>query len=444
MQSTSLDFPQWSTLAANDALRCEGGPIRSFLWSVADEDSTPADFESFVIIYDGLNQSVPISSTVELTADLFPRATDGQRLKRALLGDQKAAIIPPVDSKDMLFALATTRNIESFDPKELHLTDHASFLQKNHPALGCRLIVELFRASLNDIGDQILTSLILAARPDDGLLFAPDLKQFLPTLFRVNPKLATSAQLWLVAGDRKRELFESLIVQSGMEPEIQSGIVGALLNSGSDAFLGQTFAEWGGIAVANALEWIEAHDGTMSEMCRGALTSRVADVMDWVTSGREKSAATLIDVAHVVAPYSTQIAHYDSTIWLRTLHAVRENHQEEEANYISAFLLALALCNASPAPLDLVSESFERIHQLQEKDDLADSAWIILQSFVPELSWRKNWDKCERLRRALISAFMRHNWPAHQLRERIKNRELVKQLLKSARKVGGEQYFDHC
>jgi hypothetical protein len=182
---------------------------------------------------------VPISSTVELTADLFPRATDGQRLKRALLGDQKAAIIPPVDSKDMLFALATTRNIESFDPKELHLTDHASFLQKNHPALGCRLIVELFRASLNDIGDQILTSLILAARPDDVLLFAPDLKQFLPTLFRVNPKLATSAQLWLVAGDRKRELFESLIVQSGMEPEIQSGIVGALLNSGSDAFLGK-------------------------------------------------------------------------------------------------------------------------------------------------------------------------------------------------------------
>jgi hypothetical protein len=36
---------------------------------------------------------------------------------------------------------------------------------------------------------------------------------------------------------------------------------------------------------------------------------------------------------------------------------------------------------------------------------------------------------------------MRYAWPPGQLRERIKNREVVGRLLKSAQKVGAEHYF---
>jgi hypothetical protein len=67
----------------------------------------------------------------------------------------------------------------------------------------------------------------------------------------------------------------------------------------------------------------------------------------------------------------------------------------------------------------------------------------ILQPLVPELSWFKNWDKCERMRRALMSAFMRYGWPAWQLREQIKDQDLVGQLLRSARKTGTEYYFQN-
>jgi hypothetical protein len=442
MHLAPLDFPRWAVLAANDAVRCEGGPVRKFLWAVADEDSTPADFESFVKIYDGLDQSSPASSTVELTAELFPRSTDGQRLKKAVFGGQKAALIPTVDPKDMLFALATTHHMGSFDPQVLSLTEQASRLLTKEPTLGCLLIGELFRASLNPTGDEILTSLILAMRPEDALVFATDQQQFLPTLFRANPRLATSARLWLAALDRKRELFEALVAQPSIEPEILCGIISALLDSGCDCFIGRAFAKWGRVAVFQALDWGEAHDGSVSETCRSALTFYVPDVMSWVGKGRAKSTAILVAVAHVVAPYSSQIARDHSTVWLRTLHALSENDQEEEANYICAFLLALALCNAPPAPLDLVSESFERVHQLQEKEELTDDAWFILEPLVPELKWGKNWDKCERMRRALMSAFVRHGWPAHQLRERIKNPDLLRQLLKSARKIDSGYYFE--
>jgi len=434
MDFVSDDWPRWVMLAGNDAMQFAGGPVRGFLWSVADKDAR-ADFESFVKIYDALDESLPPSNILELTAELFPGPTDGRRLKKAVFGAQKTSSIPRIEPKEVLVALATTDHYESFDLDELSLREQASRLLTEQPTAGCLLLGELFRASLNPIGEEILKALILAMGPEDALAFVRDQQQFLPALFRANAALATSAKLWVVAGGRKRELFDSLAAEPSLQPELVRGIVDALLDSNSDTFIGRAFSQWGKVAVLQALDWIEVHGATITDPCRAALTSYVREVMTWLGTGRERSTAMLAAVAHVVAPYSSQIAHNESTVWVRTLHTLRENHREDEANYVSAFVLALALCNAPPAPLDLVSESFERVHWLAEKELLRDDAWFILQPLVPELSWRKNWDKCERMRRALMSAFVRYAWPARQLRDRITNPDLLEQLLKSARKI---------
>jgi hypothetical protein len=440
MDLASDDWARWVISAVDDAMQFEGGPIRSFLWSVADTDAR-ADFASFVKIYDSFNESLPLSNVLELIAQLFPKATEGCLLKRTIFGDQETSLIPRIQTEELLVAIATTDHFESFGLEELSVRDRARRLLTDQPAVGRRLLGELFPASLNPIGEEILKSLILGMRPEDALAFVTDHPQFLPALFRANAALASSAQLWVAAGGRKRDLFESLAAHPSLEPELVRGIIDAILDSSSDSFLGQAFSQWGEIAVLQALDWVEAHGASMTETRQAAFTSRVRDVMSWVGTGRNKSMAMLAAVAHVVAPYSSQIAHQDSTVWVRALHALRENQREDEANYLSAFVLALALCNAPPMPLDLVSESFERVHWLAEKELLRDDAWFVLQPLVPQLSWRKNWDWCERLRRALVSAFVRHSWPAWQLRERIKDRDLVEDLLKSARKIDIDYYF---
>jgi hypothetical protein len=123
----------------------------------------------------------------------------------------------------------------------------------------------------------------------------------------------------------------------------------------------------------------------MTETRQAAFASQVRDVMTRVGTDRKKSTAMRAAVAHVVAPCSSQIAHHDSAVWFRALHALRENQREDEASYLSAFVLALALCNALPTPLDLVSESFERVHWLAEKELLRDDAWFVLQPLVPSV-----------------------------------------------------------
>ena len=442
MDLTSDNCAQWMISAADDALQTGGGPLRSFLWSVGDTESQ-ADFASFVKVYDGLKQSLPLSNVLELTAQLFPGPADGRRLKRAVFGGQETPFIPRIETEKLLVAIATTDYYKSFDVDELSLREQACRLLTHQPTVGGRLLGELFRGSLNPIGEHILEALILAMRPEDAQAFVTDHQQFLPSLFRANAALGASAKAVACSW---RSQARAIRILCGCTAKIRARTRPrnhrcSPLDSNSDAFIGRAFSQWGEVAVLQALDWIEDHGAFISEPCRAALTSHVPEVMAWVGTDREKSTAMLASVARVVAPYATQLAHDDSTVWVRTLHALRENPREDDANYVSAFVLALALCNAPPTPLDLVSESFERVHWLAEKELLKDDAWFVLQPLVPQLSWRKNWDWCERLRRALVSAFVRHSWPAAQLRQRIKNRDLVEDLLKSARKIDIDHYF---
>jgi hypothetical protein len=78
-----------------------------------------------------------------------------------------------------------------------------------------------------------------------------------------------------------------------------------------------------------------------------------------------------------------------------------------------------------------------------EKERLKDNAWMIVEPFVPKLSWRKNWDWCERLRRALLLAFVRYSWPAREINQRVKNGEIRKQILNRAHKVDASYYFQN-
>ena len=302
------------------------------------------------------------------------------------------------------------------------------------------LVSELFRLNLNPLGDEMLTKLVRAMNAEDAQKVVDERPQLLPAIFRANPGLAASSSLWSFAGDRRRELLDSLVAQE-LPSELVPQIVTALLDSGSDRFIRRTIEKWGRPAVFATLDWTENHEGRMSETCRGTLTFYVQDVLAWVESG-PKSAAGVYAAARIVSPYSYDFATHNSSVWLPALRELQQSGKELEATYISTLLLALGLCNAPPAPLDLIGEFFEIIHNKAEIEQLRDDAWIILQPLVLELHWYNNWDWCERMRRRLVSSFIEYSWPAWELTNRIKDQKVVHDILKSAKNVrGGESYF---
>jgi hypothetical protein len=436
-------YPPWIASVATDALNVRGGPIRNFLWAASDGAASRAEFVPLITVFNALSESPELTTLITLVAELFPEPGSGHSLKCLLFGKQSAhAWLSSHEEQDILFAIATTGDYQCFDGDALSIKVRAANFCIEKPDSARWLVGELFRSSLNPLGEEILAGLISAMEPDTARQVTVQQPQFLPALFRAKPSLATSSQLWLAGGDRKRELFESVASHEHLDSAVVAGVVGALLDSGSETFIRRAFDRWGKAAVFQALDWTESHNGALSEICRGALASHLPSVMDWVEAKPTRSFETLIAVAHVVAPYSSKMSQRDSSVWLRTFHFLQNSPKEAEKSYICTFLLALAFGNAPPSPLDLLSESFERVHETARKELLSDNAWIIMEPLVPELSWLSNWDKCERLRRGLISAFLRHRWPASELKRRIKDYELLRQLLKSARRVdGGEDFF---
>lgn len=432
----------------DDAVLPNGGAFRSFLWASVDDDADRKDVLSFTRIYDVVTTSQKASDAIDLVAKCFPEPNGGARLKQLLFGsDPPDFVVSNYKERDILLSLATTSDFRIFDFEALSIETRVARLCTSKPNEAQWLLRQLFEVTVNDLGEKILPTLITHMDADTAREVTQERPKFLPGLFRARPDLARSPELWKLGGDRKRELFEAVIGQKELDSSTIHGIVAALLESNSEGFLRRSIEHWGKDAVFSILDWVDSHQGQMSRASREALSNQPELVMDWVQQNSDTLPASFVAVAHVVAPYASRISKRDSKVWLRTFRDVQGTASDAEKDYLASFLLTLAFCNAPPAPLDLIAESYQRVHQAAWDERLSDEAWSIVEPFVPELSWWKNWDWCERLNRGLIAAFIHHSWPSNGLR-RVKNyyprnshTDLMQQIFQSARDVKGGKEF---
>jgi hypothetical protein len=441
ISSLNDEIPSWAETAATDARSFSGGDLRSFLWSVTDSNASRSDFVPLVYLFDALHASSSLPGLIDALAKTFPKPDDGRGVKSLFLGATATALKQwRFQEHEILLELGRTSRFGSFDASSLSLKPRAAELCLTNPAAAKRLIPTLFGSALNPLGEQILEGLISAA--DHGIVWdlARERAELLPTLFRLNPQLATSPQLWLEGSDRRRELIDSL--KSVADADLVDRVVRAILDSGTHGVIRTALDRWGKDATFAILKWTNSHAGHMWEETREALFFQIPYVMDWVGHHSDANFDCLVSIAHIVAPYSYQIVQYDSMIWLEVLEALKDTGKEMEITYLSTFVLALAFGNAPPAPVRLLALSFERVHEIAESNRMSDEAWTIMAPLVPELSRYSNWDKCERLRRALVGAFIRHAWPVSALKQTVKDKRLRRNIMKSVRKVdGGAEYF---
>ncbi|MDB6027361.1 MAG: hypothetical protein JWM68_3584 [Verrucomicrobiales bacterium] len=439
LNSERISVPKWAIIAAADTQNENGGELRRFIWDFADSGSKRQDFVSLMRIYDVLHDR-NTDDLVALIAELFPQPSLGGRLKTLLFGrTEERTLLRHDDEAAILLALGLSDNYSAFDATTLGLKERGGALSLDYNS--ARLVIDqLFRSTINPLGGEILAGLISALDPKTAREITSEQPRFISSLFAAKPSLAASHQLWSAAGDRKRDLFESLVRQQSLDSEVLTGIVSALLESGSEMFLRRAFEKWGKDAVFAAMDWIAA-GGKMSETCRVALTYYVPTVMDWLEVSTQRTPWLLASAARIVAPYTPEICTRDTGLWCQALDENAFFPLDGEPLYFSTFILALGLCNAPSTPLSLVRLSFERVYNAAWNDQLSDNSWEILDSIVPHLSWPNDWDKCERMSRGLVSAFVRHNWPPLELPLLVSSSGTLNRILRSAEKVNGGENF---
>jgi len=387
---------------------------------------------------------MPLADFITLVADSFPDKSSGLKLKNALFGEARTKTLNDRFSEcEVLSELSVSEHSGAFDPELLRLRHRAKILCINSPEDAKQLISKLFRGPVNSLGEEILAGLLEAMNPEIAKKITREQPHFLPTLFRAKSELGTSAELWRAAGDHVRELFESLSSIDNLTDERITAISEAIIAGGAEMFVRRAMEKWGEPAVFGVLNYVAKSGKPLSERVIGAMTFHDVTIMKWLKEQTDRPLFAKIVCVHIVAPYSYKIKTFGSEIWLNTYEELREQGNAVEVNYLATLLLALALQNASPSPTKVIGLCFEHLHQLAWNDKMQDDNWIILDPIVPHhLIWLHDWDKCERMRRGLIEAFVKFQWPPEKLHECIKSDDLLVRILKSAKAVqGGHEYF---
>jgi hypothetical protein len=112
----------------------------------------------------------------------------------------------------------------------------------------------------------------------------------------------------------------------------------------------------------------------------------------------------------------------------------------------AAFMLSLGFTHTQRQAIDLIASTFEHVHgaaTIDARDPLSYRSWKMLERDVPTLSSKKNWDKCGRLRLALLFAFIQGQWPPSDVLRCVTRPGTWRDIFYSWRDaVGGEEFLD--
>ena len=90
----------------------------------------------------------------------------------------------------------------------------------------------------------------------------------------------------------------------------------------------------------------------------------------------------------------------------------------------------MLLNEAGDDSCELVAAAFEPVHQAAMRSALSVRAWRWLAPRMPPSNWYSlyDWDRAEKLRRALVDSFIRHRWDPNALHRAATDRETRRRL----------------
>ncbi len=443
------NVPPWLTTATKDLLSSENEVRQFLLLFGADAPEGRGAFSQLLTLYTHINKSkngeLPLSELLAEISEDFPSATQATRLKQAILGGtavKKPHFVPNLAEIDILRELAITNSYAAYDSGILKVHRRAEEFVHLEPEQAKKLIISLLDHEVNPLGEEIIKGISEAITPTDALDLAAQRFNLLFVFTKHNPSLFTMPQIWQVSRDRQRELYDLV------GPRLESGeisidaLIQAMLEAGSDVLADEIIRQHRDAAVNAVLNWFDSSDASvLAEGWARALSHQPNTIIDWLSNAKSPRTATMALLAGILDPHSQRVTQLGTRVWL---HLSRVSCNElDESNYIRvmAFLLALGFNNPDKHAPELVVEAFHPVHEAAARDRLPYASWRLLMYQAPSLSWWGEWDKCERLRQALIDKFIRYGWNVEFFLRAVKHSDTFARVLYSCNEKGRGRKF---
>jgi hypothetical protein len=385
--------------------------------------------------------------------EVFPEAKCGKVLKVDLFGATKKSPLEgsKIDEEACLRLLGRCSSWSSFDAVDLELRDRGRKFWIDQPGRGKALLLDLLDSPTNPLGDEIVAGCVDALTIPEACGIAKDRPGLLLALVTRNPVLVLSSAFWqypipaqtyLSVLDFLASHRESALPPSAWIPfllgvgddQIANSVVERFPNEVINTFLNQELIGDGGDRPFVGSNW------------RAAISRHQSELVSFL--GQEEyrnSSRALTLLAGLLDPHQAQVRSVGLSPWVKIAKETPDAVLAFPNGEAASFLLSLAFQNADPDSVILAATCFEHVHagaRDDARDPLSYRAWKSLEPDVPVLGYTKNWDHCERLRRALVERFAHRSWPREQFLQCVNRPLTLQSMFYSCREVrGGEDFM---
>ena len=440
---------EWLVVAATD-LRLNGSPLRTFLREYGvDTPPERAAFRPLTNCFLALEKVrrniVPVGELVLTVGKEFPSPDSAIRLKRDVLcPSTRTSDCLDIDTSeiDLLLAALRTQYDSSFDLKDLRIEERASRAMRSDDGSTGTLLPRLLESDRNAMGQRVLDKEL--SEVDVGRLrsfFESDDSLF-ERILLTRPMLLYDEDLWRTPRHMQRAcLALAARPATASRPTVDvQRVLATALSAGSDAIAQDAYDLVGKQALFAALTWIDDLDADSLRLpyrWRDLLCSHPTLVLHWFNKDdRPKRIQTLLRLTEITKPRDVKLGTIADERLVKWGQQVASTSDSTDTARILAYLLAIGLRREGEHACDLVLATFPTIHEALLDDRLEWAAWSWLEPLMPSKDWffSRDWDKADKLRRALFERFSVQGWSPHRLEEAAYNSQTRLYLRKTAQR----------
>lgn len=285
---------------------------------------------------------------------------------------------------------------------------------------GVALVLALLGGALTEFGERLLRTAVLLLAPTDLESFSDAQAPYLPTIVGANPQLAASSVLWSRVGNKSGEVLSQLGGMNLSEEE-RAAVVDAIVASGREVSVDALIRFGRKAAVFRGLSAIASGELQLSWPWRSALGGQRDTVLEWLESLSAPSHADLELGSRFVSPKYTQGRL--ATVW--KAGAVGASAFPSR---VAAFGLTLAFWEGNLAS-PLFAASFQPTYDAAGNSRLEYDEWEWVREYAPASSYWRDWDKCERLAKAMARLLEKQNASLATIFVIVRSRAAIKKVV---------------
>jgi hypothetical protein len=427
----------WTRPAVEDLLAPGTTEFRSFLHAYGSDVSDPRSaFVRLATAYTRLALHVSGDWTEKLRniGEMFPAASEALRLKESLIAPPQELNTPEELERAWATAsfLLSAREAQAYRSISFDHAGIAPFLWQKKPTEVLSLLKHLVHQPETPAAAGFLRAVANTVRPLDLQFICDQQPEFISLVVHDHPALAFDTETWQLPEYIQWRVYETLDGLS-LDSKVWGKIVAAMFLTATGVAVRDAVERAGTHAIEGAFHWLHnsiAQENLPSQIWREALAGPAAVRLGDTTPLPPDQLALC---AWFVSPKAARQLLDAFRQDVQTLASQPLDDLPRPLRLPTAFLLVtLGLRAAGPEAVRLIARGFFRVHDALASTQYSSESWSLLSSELPRSPIWKEWDRCEKLRRAVRKRLLQHV-EIKQLLEAANNpvnRELVHKMFK--------------